>query len=123
MVIYDTQSYSMPPESLGIPGTLSLYRERVRIIAGRRKMIEDGQDSDSNLSDFAPVVPPRVLRKHLGMTQAEFARALRIPLSTLRNWEQGRRTPDGPALALLRVAARKFRDKNIHRYKRSQGHK
>jgi len=35
MVIYDTQSYSMPPESLGIPGTLYLYRERVRIIAGR----------------------------------------------------------------------------------------
>lgn len=29
-----------------------------------------------------------------------------VSVATLRNWEQGRRTPDGPALALLRVAAR-----------------
>jgi transposase len=35
MVLYDTQQYSMPPESLGIPGTLHLYRDRVRIVAGR----------------------------------------------------------------------------------------
>jgi len=34
MVLYDTQQYSMPPEALGIPGTLYLYRERVRIVAG-----------------------------------------------------------------------------------------
>jgi transposase len=35
MVLYDTHIYSMPPESLGIPGTLYLYRDRVRIVAGR----------------------------------------------------------------------------------------
>jgi transposase len=35
MVIYDTHAYSMPPDSLGIPGTLYLYRDRVRIVAGR----------------------------------------------------------------------------------------
>ena len=35
MVLYDTHEYSMPPDSLGIPGTLYLYRERVRIVAGR----------------------------------------------------------------------------------------
>lgn len=35
MVLYDTHTYSMPPESLGIPGTLYLYRDRVRIVAGR----------------------------------------------------------------------------------------
>jgi transposase len=34
-VLHDTHSYSMPPESLGIPGTLYLYRDRVRIVAGR----------------------------------------------------------------------------------------
>jgi len=32
-----------------------------------------------------------------------------VSVATLRNWEQGRRTPDGPALALLRVAARNLR--------------
>lgn len=72
----------------------------------RRHMIEDGQDSGSSLSDFTPVVPPQVLRKHLRMTQAEFARALRIPLSTLRNWEQGRVLPDPAARSLLTIVAR-----------------
>jgi putative transcriptional regulator len=46
------------------------------------------------------------LRRFTGLTQDQFARALGISVHTLRNWEQGRRTPDGPALALLRVAAR-----------------
>jgi DNA-binding transcriptional regulator YiaG len=47
-----------------------------------------------------------LLRKFVGLTQAEFARAMGISVHTLRNWEQGRRRPDGPAIALLRIAAR-----------------
>jgi DNA-binding transcriptional regulator YiaG len=47
-----------------------------------------------------------VLRHFVGLTQARFARAMGISVHTLRNWEQGRRRPDGPALALLRIAAR-----------------
>ncbi len=35
VVLHDTHTYSMPPDSLGIPGTLYLYRDRVRIVAGR----------------------------------------------------------------------------------------
>jgi len=46
------------------------------------------------------------LRRFLGMTQQTFSDALGISIHTLRNWEQGRRTPEGPALALLRIAAR-----------------
>ena len=46
------------------------------------------------------------LRRFVGLTQQAFAEALGISVHTLRNWEQGRRAPDGPALALLRVAAR-----------------
>jgi putative transcriptional regulator len=46
------------------------------------------------------------LRSFVGMTQTQFAGALGISVHTLRNWEQGRRTPEGPALALLRIAAR-----------------
>ena len=72
----------------------------------RRQMIADGQASDRNLSDFTAVVPPQLLRKNLGMTQLEFARALRIPLSTLRNWEQGRVLPDPAARSLLAIVAR-----------------
>ena len=46
------------------------------------------------------------LRHFVGLTQSEFAQALGISVHTLRNWEQGRRRPEGPALALLRIAAR-----------------
>jgi putative transcriptional regulator len=71
----------------------------------RRQMREDGQE-DADLAGFSPVIPPQLLRKRLGMTQAEFARALRIPLSTLRNWEQGRVLPDPAARSLLAIVAR-----------------
>jgi putative transcriptional regulator len=46
------------------------------------------------------------LRRFVGLTQAQFAGAMGISVHTLRNWEQGRRHPDGPAIALLRIAAR-----------------
>jgi putative transcriptional regulator len=48
----------------------------------------------------------RAFRRFTWLTQEEFARALGISVHTLRNWEQGRRRPEGPALALLRIAAR-----------------
>ena len=53
-----------------------------------------------------PVTDIVALRRFAGLTQGEFAEALGISVHTLRNWEQGRRSPEGPALALLRVAAR-----------------
>jgi len=46
------------------------------------------------------------VRKFVGLSQQAFSNALGISVHTLRNWEQGRRTPTGPALALLRIAAR-----------------
>ncbi len=46
------------------------------------------------------------LRAFIGLTQEGFAAALGISVHTLRNWEQDRRKPEGPALALLRIAAR-----------------
>ena len=48
----------------------------------------------------------RTLRRYLGLTQVLLARAMGVSVHTLRNWEQGRRVPEGPALALLRIAAR-----------------
>ena len=47
----------------------------------------------------------RAIRAKLGVTQTEFALMIGVSVATLRNWEQGRRMPDGPARALLRVAA------------------
>jgi putative transcriptional regulator len=46
------------------------------------------------------------LRRFVGLTQTQFAQAVGISVHTLRNWEQGRRHPEGPAVALLRIAAR-----------------
>jgi putative transcriptional regulator len=48
----------------------------------------------------------RAIRRRLRMSQQEFARAYRIPLATLKNWEQGRRQPDAPASAYLQVIAK-----------------
>jgi putative transcriptional regulator len=45
----------------------------------------------------------RGLRAAARLTQAEFASRIGVPIETLRNWEQGKRSPRGPARALLRV--------------------
>ena len=72
----------------------------------RRHMIEDGQNPKGSLFGFTSVIPPQILRKHLKMSQSEFAKALRIPVSTLRNWEQGRVLPDPAARSLLTIVAK-----------------
>jgi putative transcriptional regulator len=46
------------------------------------------------------------VRGKLGLSQSKFAAILGISADTLQNWEQGRRTPTGPAKVLLRIAAR-----------------
>jgi putative transcriptional regulator len=52
----------------------------------------------------------RAIRRQLRMSQQEFARVYRIPLATLKNWEQGRRQPDAPAAAYLQVIAKRPRE-------------
>jgi putative transcriptional regulator len=72
----------------------------------RRQMIEDGEDPDADLpSNWRLVVPPKLVREKLGMTQEQFADALRIPLATLQDWE--RRVVLDPAVnALLAIIYR-----------------
>ncbi|MBM4265369.1 MAG: helix-turn-helix domain-containing protein [Deltaproteobacteria bacterium] len=65
-------------------------RLRDRLARGK---IESGEDISA-------------LRRFTGLSQEMFAVALGISVHTLRNWEQGRRMPEGPAVALLRIAAR-----------------
>ena len=47
----------------------------------------------------------RDLRRRAQLTQIEFAARLGVPVETIRNWEQGKRAPRGPARALLAVIA------------------
>jgi putative transcriptional regulator len=51
--------------------------------------------------------PPKVIRKKLKLSQAAFAGLMGVSLRTVQDWEQGRRRPSGPALALLRIAEQK----------------
>jgi putative transcriptional regulator len=46
------------------------------------------------------------IRANYKLSQGEFAALIGISVATLRNWEQGRRTPEGPARVLLQVAAK-----------------
>lgn len=48
----------------------------------------------------------RAIREQIGLSQTAFASAYRIPLATLKGWEQGRRHPDATAAAYLNVIAR-----------------
>jgi putative transcriptional regulator len=51
------------------------------------------------------VTPPNVVaaRKQTGLSQSDFARLMHISVKTLQNWEQNRRSPTGPAAALLKI--------------------
>lgn len=66
-----------------------------------RQVAED-PDTAPDLENLPPPkVMARSVRLRLGLTQEQMARSLRISVATLRNWEQGRTRPEGPALALL----------------------
>ena len=67
----------------------------------RRYMIEDGEDPDGE-----DIISPRFIRHRIGLSQTEFARTLRIPVATLRNWEQHRVAMDPATIALMTILAR-----------------
>ena len=53
-----------------------------------------------------PAIDIAAIRKQTGATQDLFARQIGVSIATLRNWEQGRRKPEGPARVLLAMLAR-----------------
>jgi putative transcriptional regulator len=63
-----------------------------------RQEAQDDFDARRDAAAYA-----RRVRKRTGLTQAAFAERIGVPLDTVRNWEQGKRSPAGPARALLRV--------------------
>ena len=66
--------------------------------------IHRGEMAASRQFVFAPV-DIKAIRARLDRSQDEFALMIGVSVATLRNWEQGRRSPEGPARALLQVAA------------------
>lgn len=61
--------------------------------------------TDAMLASARRANDVKVIRSRARMTQAQFSAAFRVPLSTLRDWEQGRTRPDAPARALLTAIA------------------
>jgi putative transcriptional regulator len=92
--------------------------QRLRLKAdGRIVELRDGQEfplapAQTSLDvaavgpvETAPLPAVRDLRRRSRLTQLEFAARLGVPVETIRNWEQGKRAPRGPARALLAVIA------------------
>jgi putative transcriptional regulator len=73
----------------------------IREVGGIRR----GKLKSARITTFRPA-DVKSVREKLKASQAEFALMIGVSVATLRNWEQGRRMPDGPALALLRIAAK-----------------
>jgi putative transcriptional regulator len=87
---------------------------RVRLKADGRivQILDDGTERaftpDAKVSGEEPVDTieadhVRHLRARAGLTQVAFATRIGVPVETVRNWEQGKRTPRGPARALLKL--------------------
>ena len=68
--------------------------------------IPRGTDEELAKLGLHRLVNVKKLRERLGLTQEAFAAAYRIPVGTLRDWEQCRKNPDAPARAYLMVIAR-----------------
>lgn len=76
-----------------------------KIISGLQDALAHARGDTSRARVSVVEVPRdidvRAIRKKLGMTQSEFALCFGFSVATLRNWEQGHRTPEGPSRVLL----------------------
>ncbi len=66
--------------------------------------IRRGSTKAAHITNVGPA-DVRAIRTRLGKSQSEFAMMIGVSIATLQNWEQGRRKPEGPARALLKIAA------------------
>jgi len=70
------------------------------------KAIENGKLKPARTFRINPKTDIVKVRGRLGLSQAKFAAVLGISADTLQNWEQGRRSPTGPAKVLLKIASK-----------------
>ena len=90
----------------GVVETLVPRVDRARLAATTEGEIAAQAHEDEVEARDAAAAYARRVRRRTGLTQAAFAARIGVPLDTVRNWEQGKRAPAGPARALLRVLDR-----------------
>ncbi len=64
--------------------------------------IKRGEKRPSRKYEFSPLDVKKI-REDTGLSQRQFSKVIHVSIKTLQNWEQGRRYPQGPALALLTI--------------------
>jgi putative transcriptional regulator len=82
-----------------------LFEELLESVKQARA-IEAGELRPARVTRINPKSDIVRVRGKLGLSQSKFAAILGISADTLQNWEQGRRSPTGPARVLLRIAAK-----------------
>jgi len=75
----------------------------VEILPDGRERVLSSSHGDGAEGSGVDAAYARAIRNRSKLTQAQFAAQIGVPLETVRNWEQGKRSPRGPARALLRV--------------------
>jgi putative transcriptional regulator len=95
----------MPGVALAIPGVALAIPGVALAIPGVALAIPGVAVPAAAPAETAPLPAVRDLRRRARLTQLEFAARLGVPVETIRNWEQGKRAPRGPARALLAVIA------------------
>ncbi len=94
----DGQEFPLAPEMPGL--ALAMPEPEPEPAFATRSALPDAAPGETGT---LPAV--RDLRRRAQLTQIEFAARLGVPVETIRNWEQGKRVPRGPARALLAVIA------------------
>lgn len=79
-----------------------------RITQGLREALDhaQGQDVPGLVVHVPAAVDVASVRRRTGLSQTAFSRRIGVSTATLRNWEQGRRSPEGPARVLLALLDR-----------------
>lgn len=76
---------------------------RLEAILAQAAPLDPGQASTATASGTSDAAYARGVRARTKLTQAEFAARIGVPVETVRNWEQGKRSPRGPSRALLKL--------------------
>src|SRR5688500_16486103 len=95
-------------------GEISMMRVRLKADGRLVEILADGEERMLAPQLAETTAPPagasapdasnaRRIRSQTRLTQAEFAARIGVPIETVRNWEQGKRSPRGPARALLKL--------------------